>query len=541
MTGSFIGTGGWDPMGHSALSVFNRMCYTNRLNLSEAGRLFGKKEAQTFSGARRNNVEHPDGIHPERLCIHSGWAVSALRYSFSDVYALDPPSSEKNIRYKANRLNTGLKSRVTLCERCASSSTHLLFHQLIGWSHCPIHKCPLIDQCPRCESDFGPYQIDTNYQRLLTSCFTCGWQTTKRREVAKHVFPELRTYLSEYTQWLEELRFVISGYCESKVVFGEYHPINDLTKLEQLVPGPTWLRECLDTNPRILVDESTLPNVQYAPRPKKNARPLPNRIFVHDDQPVGTFLSTLSYRTRLIVEIMKVKLDEFAVSADRLEQVTESDDFMKRVYENAYSSTTVRSWIRWEAMLDKLFPGISQIDRELSSMPVDCLISGSAYDIWRHKGAGRLCWQKDNGDVVNEALVNELSTSWWYLHLIERFWLIWGRTVLDSHAPILSSSYKDTLDVESPAVSSLGSFSIFLVENVGCDVLVKTLSTMCESESFQDFVHSRQIYSHLTGDEKHEADIKVCEYLGSDPSILQHELAITKQHQMTSKRVYPTK
>lgn len=540
MTGTLIGTGGWDPMGHSALSVFMRMCYTNRLNLSEAGRLFGKKGAQTFTGTRRNNIEHPDGIHVERMCTQSGWTASTLRYSFSDVYALHPPSPEKNIKYKANRLNTSLKSTITLCEHCAASNTHLLFHQLIGWSHCPIHKCPLIDQCPRCESDFGPYQIDLNYQRLPTSCVACGWRKTERGEVAKFVFPELRVYLSEYTQWLDELRCVISGYSENKVVFGEYHPINDLTKLEQLVPGPTWLRESLDTNPRILVDESTLPNVQYSPRPKKNARPLPNRIFVNDDQPFGTFLSTLSYRTRLVVEIMKVKLDEFAISADGLDQISETDIFMKRVYEGAYSSTTVRSWIRWEAMLEKLFPKISQIDRELSSMPVDYLISGSAYDSWRHKGAGRICWQQDSGDVVNEALVNELNTRWWYLHLMELFFLIWGRTVLDSHASMLSSSYKHTLDIENPAVRSLGSLSIFLVENTGRDVIVKTLSTMCEPEAFQGFIRSRQIYSHLTIDEKHAADIKVCEYLGSDPEILEHELTLTKQRQMTSERVYPT-
>lgn len=537
MTGTLIGTGGWDPIGHSALSVFTRMCYTNRLNLSEAGRLFGKKGTQTFYGARRNNIEHSDGIHPERMCIQSGWEASTLQYSFSDVYALHPHSSEKNIKYKANRLSTSLKPTITLCERCAASNTHLLFHQLIGWSHCPIHNRPLIDQCPWCKSDFGMYHIDNNYQRLITSCPVCDWRNTERGEIAKPVFPELQVYLSEYTQWLEELRCVISGYCESKVVFGEYHPINDLTKLEQLVPGPAWLRESLDTNPRILVNESTLPNVQYSPRPKKNARPLPNRISVHDDQSVGTFLSTLSYRTRLVVEIIKVKLDEFAISADGLEQISDSDVFMERVYEDAYSSTTVRSWIRWEAMLEKLFPNISQIDRALSSMPIDYLISGSAYDSWRHKGAGRLCWQQDNGEVVNEALVNALNTSWWYLHLMERFWLIWGRTVLDSHAPMLSSSYKDTLDIENPAVRSLGSLSIFLVENTGRDVLVKSLSTMCEPESFQNFIQSRQIYSHLTVDEKHEADVKVCEYLGSDPAILQHELDLTKQRQMTSERV----
>ena len=183
------GTSGWDPYGESILSIISRLAQKNHLDATGIGRIVGKRKHKTFLTEKRLNPENVDVIDLCKLGDIGAWSGNSFTASFGREYVWPivrpklSPRMETNPRKISER--GPLMENIRLCHRCAVDDVHLIFHQLRGWSHCPVHEVTLSNVCPKCFKKFGPYTY--SYRGIIpptTACPHCNWNNNIAGQVS---------------------------------------------------------------------------------------------------------------------------------------------------------------------------------------------------------------------------------------------------------------------------------------------------------------------------------------------------------------------
>jgi hypothetical protein len=152
----------WQRPYESLWSLLKKFAYLNVASVPDVRTLVG----------RRNKGEYPYG--PFRADLNSLVTVDPVK--LQNLLAVDETTLLQStalgyVRFK--ELVPLASVEVRFCVTCINDGFHSPFHQLLFFSHCPIHQSPLINCCPACGTVTRRYTLSSISSPKVTDCAHC--------------------------------------------------------------------------------------------------------------------------------------------------------------------------------------------------------------------------------------------------------------------------------------------------------------------------------------------------------------------------------
>jgi hypothetical protein len=174
----------WYHRYESAWSIFHKFMYANEIGLTELFKIFGEKDIQNkkskiWSG-KDGDLFWLKAFDEQKLKNILG--MNLREYNFMDLNAILSVFEAYNV----HQLFYGQPLR--FCPTCIQTGYHSIFHQFKLFNICPLHKAPLTNSCPGCDSSFpNEYNLVRNDIKHPFKC-RCGYSLidiSMKRKFAK--------------------------------------------------------------------------------------------------------------------------------------------------------------------------------------------------------------------------------------------------------------------------------------------------------------------------------------------------------------------
>jgi len=414
------GTSDWKPFGESMLSIIHRICVVNQLGMSNLPILFGRYGAKTFKIDKRLNPENKDGIDLDKLSQLCSWDVNTLSGSYGEFYVWPalwfPTKFSKHNNNEKIIERRPLHKNIRLCPTCALDGVHLVIHQLRGWALCPIHKEKLLNACPSCHTVFEDYMFShKGHPRLVSACSHCNWNQTRPKKISNSDLESRHRYISEYREWIKMVSSVTSRDNDSMAFIGSPDFRFDISRVEKLVPGPSWLRECLTNTSDLITSVHHKSNAVFIPREYSAESLFNNPLRETPGCQVGNLLPKMTFHSSKCVEEVELSIKSMNTE---LFQGIKFDSSRVKAGLNRHSDIAVKPWYLWRIQFDRYF---RPSQRMKYHEEVETLADMRLWDFWR-KGPAKIL--RDQNDVENAELALWVNRLWWRQTFLESYYWI---------------------------------------------------------------------------------------------------------------------
>ncbi len=246
---SLIGAQEWNPIGETLWSITAKLAILNHFDWSDFKRNFGTRKSYA-SDYISDISTYPDDVrnfNVKRILQLTGWKSDWLEASCGEYYS----SNIKNIcAYKStisinNPLN--LSKHLRICPQCVQRGTHLVFHQILAWSHCPIHHAPLTTICIKCGSYLHKYKVTNAFLQIYScpniKCGTNFWDIDRYR-VGTDIL-ERKKIIEEYRYWINKAEELNNPSNSVRIWLKGCVDYANLAYLHHFSAGPDWVKTCL--------------------------------------------------------------------------------------------------------------------------------------------------------------------------------------------------------------------------------------------------------------------------------------------------------